>query len=213
MTQPERGGRQGILAFQIEEAGTEGRLTSYAGLPMVAETFRALGLDQAVEQEVQVKGRARGLSEAQMVESFCLLLAAGGECLEDFELLRADGGLAELVGHALPAPETARQFLYRFHDQTLDAQRAAHQARTGEASNVPEEPAPLRGLAAVNRRSRRCPRRRGVRWPRTPTSGGSGPRWPVCPRNARPRRAHRRTATWRSGSRSARASCSPMGRR
>lgn len=148
---PGRSARQGILPYQIEEPGSGAQLTSYAGLPLVAETYRALGLDRAVAQHVRLKTRARGLPEAQMVESFCLLLAAGGECLEDFAVLRADGGLAEMVGHALPSPEAARQFLYRFHDDTVDTRREEHQAQTGEASYVPAETAALRGLFEVNR--------------------------------------------------------------
>ena len=51
-----------------------------------------------------------------MVESFVVLNAAGGECLEDFGHLREDGGLAELLGHEIPSPEAARKFLYQFHD-------------------------------------------------------------------------------------------------
>ena len=39
----------------------------------------------------------RGYDEATFVESFVILNAVGGECLEDFDQLRADAGLAELV--------------------------------------------------------------------------------------------------------------------
>src|SRR3989442_15858017 len=41
-----------------------------------------------------VKERQRGYDEATFVESFVILNAAGGECLDDFERLRADPGLA-----------------------------------------------------------------------------------------------------------------------
>ena len=43
--------------------------------------------------------------EATFVESFVILNAVGGECLEDFEQLRADAGLVELIGHEIPSPE------------------------------------------------------------------------------------------------------------
>ena len=65
-----------------------------------------LGLPEAVAQNVRVKQRERGYDEATFVESFvilnAILNAVGGECLEDFEQLRADPGLAELVGHGMP---------------------------------------------------------------------------------------------------------------
>lgn len=63
---------------------------------------------------------------------------------------RADPGLAELIGHAVPSPEAARKFLYSFHDEALIT---AAQARRGpeEIAYIPEETAPLQGLARVNR--------------------------------------------------------------
>lgn len=55
------------------------------------------------------------------MESFVLLNGVGGDCLDDFEHLRADGGLAELLGHTIPAPEAERNFLYEigFIDLTM----------------------------------------------------------------------------------------------
>ena len=41
---------------------------------------------------------------------------AGGDCLEDFECLRGDRGVAAMLGHEVPSPEAARKFLYQFHD-------------------------------------------------------------------------------------------------
>jgi hypothetical protein len=46
-----------------------------------------------------------------------VLNAAGGECLDDFERLRADPGLGELIGHEVPSPEAVRKFLYAFHEE------------------------------------------------------------------------------------------------
>lgn len=37
-----------------------------------------------------------------------MLNALGGECLEDFERLREDQGLAEMLGHELPSPGAVR---------------------------------------------------------------------------------------------------------
>jgi hypothetical protein len=57
--------------------------------------------------------------------------AAGGECLDDFERLRADPGLGELLGHEVPSPEAARKFLYAFHEEEK-IQQAKQQRLAGQ---------------------------------------------------------------------------------
>jgi hypothetical protein len=52
------------------------------------------------------------LDEAGYFESFLVLNALGGDCLDDFERLREDEGLAEMMGHAVPSSEAARKFLH-----------------------------------------------------------------------------------------------------
>ena len=54
---------------------------------------------------------------ARLVESFVILNAVGGECVDDFERLRQDPGLEEIIGHELPSPTAARQFLNAFHEE------------------------------------------------------------------------------------------------
>jgi hypothetical protein len=80
-----------------------------------------------------------------MVESFILLSALGGECIEDMERLREDKGLEAMVGYTLPAPETARQWLDRFHDEGLMVRP------TWQGAFIPAETAPLAGLREPNR--------------------------------------------------------------
>lgn len=90
-----------------------------------------------------------------------MLNAAGGGCLEDFEVLREDAGLAEMLGHGVPSAEAARKFLYQFHaeEKIEQAQQALAAPRV---SYIPKERAALRGLAQVNQDlvkelGRRCP--------------------------------------------------------
>jgi hypothetical protein len=75
------------------------------------------------------------------------LSALGGECLDDFEALRRDRGLAALVGYDLPAAPTARQWLARFHDATRLA------GRPQQGSFIPEESTSLAGLRPVVQRT------------------------------------------------------------
>ena len=152
------------LPFTIDPTPLAETLTAFGGAPLVVQTFRSLGLPGHVQRDVHTKVRQRGYDEATFVESFVVLHAVGGECLDDFDRLRADPGLAELLGHRVPSPEAARKFLYAFHDEPLiEAAKAARGPE--EIAYIPEESAPLRGLGRVNRElvqevGRRCPDQR-----------------------------------------------------
>ena len=136
--------RQSRLPFQVELVDSAAFVTAHAGLPLVLEAFRALGLREAVHQHFNFKQRARGYSEATCIETLVALLAAGGECVDDVRVLHADGGLKRLWGRqALPAAETLRTFLNRFHDEEAVAARVPHTAF------VPADSEGLRALGAV----------------------------------------------------------------
>ena len=119
-------------------------------MPLVVQAFRSLRLPESVREQVRVKERQRGYDEATFVESLVILNAAGGECLEDFKRLRQDPGLAEMVGHELPSPEAARQFLYAFHEDEK-IEEAKPRRLPGEIAYIPEEAPSLAGLGRVNR--------------------------------------------------------------
>src|ERR1035437_4376786 len=113
-------------------------LTAMGGVPLLVRAFRCLGLPARVREQVNVRQRERGLDEAEMVESFVVLNAMGGECFDDFQHLRDDAGLGEMLGHAIPSPDAARRFLYSFHEQ--DKIEAAKQSRgPDKIANIPEE--------------------------------------------------------------------------
>jgi hypothetical protein len=152
------------LLIEIDPEPIPETLTAMGGVPLVVQTFRSLGLPASVRQHVRVKQRERGYDEAEMVESFVILNAVGGECFEDFQRLREDPGLSEMIGHGIPSPEAARKFLYQFHEQ--DKIKEAQQRRSGdEIAYIPEESEALAGLGRVNRDlveelGRRCPDQR-----------------------------------------------------
>lgn len=148
--QPKPSPTELALPFTYDEQQTEDNLTSFGGMPLLVQAFRSLGAGQSANRNLALKQRQRGLDEASYVESFVILNAAGGDCLEDFEHLRTDSGLAELIGHDMPSAEAARKFLYQFHedDKIEEAQQGL---ALGQASYIPEETAALRGLAILNR--------------------------------------------------------------
>src|SRR3970282_1312437 len=136
--------------FEIDPTPAPERLTSWGGVPLLVREFRSLDLPRSVERNVRIKQRQRGYDEASVIESFVILNAVGGECLEDFDRLREDAGLAEMIGHAIPSPEAARKFLYQFHDEGKIS-AAKQQLPLGQVAYIPGENAALAGLGEVNR--------------------------------------------------------------
>ena len=120
--------------------------TPWAGVTLLVDLIRKLEMDQIANKVLPAKKSSKGLNQGQMVESFVLLSALGGECLDDMKRIRGDEGLAEILGYTPPAPETARQWLDGFHDETL------MQNKPLQGSFIPSESGPLTGLKEENRR-------------------------------------------------------------
>jgi hypothetical protein len=97
----------------VEIAPSSQQITSHAGLVLVRELASQLGLAELLDP-ITVKQRKRGYSPGQAILALCETLIAGGECLDDIELLRADCAQATLRGHPLPESTTLGRFLRRF---------------------------------------------------------------------------------------------------
>ena len=151
----------GEFLFEIDPKPLEEQVTALGGIRLLVRAARSRDVPGSVARHVRVKQRERGLDEATYVESFLVLNAVGGECLEDFDPLREDAGLAEMLGHAVPSAEAARKFLYQFHEGEK-IQPAQHELASDRGSYIPDESAALRGLAqgnanGVRELGRRCP--------------------------------------------------------
>jgi hypothetical protein len=70
--------------------------------------------------------------------------------VDDFQRLREEGGLRELIGHELPSPSAARQFFYQFHDEEK-IEEAKRRRKPHEEAYIPAEAEALQGLGQVNR--------------------------------------------------------------
>jgi hypothetical protein len=132
------------------EGGLTEEVTPHAGSALLIELGRRSGVMAAAEKYLPAKRSPKGLGHAQFVESFVLLSALGGDCIDDFDGLREDRGLAALLGYELPAAATARQWLDRFHDEGVCKGRPA------QGSFIPPESAYLAGLRAVVRQTVRA---------------------------------------------------------
>jgi hypothetical protein len=123
--------------------GLTDEVTPHAGVALLIEVGRRSGVPAAAEKHLPAKRSSKGLGQGQLVEGVVVLSALGGECLDDFDTLRRDRGLAALLGYDPPAASTARQWLDRFHEAALLAGRPA------QGSFIPAESASLAGLRAV----------------------------------------------------------------
>lgn len=121
--------------------------TPWSGASLLVDLFRRLGMDEAANKVLPAKRSAKGLKHGQMVESFVLLSALGGDCVDDIKRLRDDAGLAGILRYRPPAPETARQWLDGFHDEAL------MMGQSLQRSFIPPESRSVVGLKEINRRS------------------------------------------------------------
>ena len=90
------------LLFEMDPEPAPELLTALGSKPRVVQAFRSLGLAASVQRQVRINQRQRGYDEATLVESFVVLQAAGEESVDDFQRLREDPGLKELIGHSMP---------------------------------------------------------------------------------------------------------------
>jgi hypothetical protein len=102
----------------LTEAGTP-----HAGLLAISRAFRSLGLPSLIEANLQLRKRKSGFAEGQFIESLVLLQSLGGECPDDIRLLANDLCLERGLGYQPPKATAVREFLDKFHDETLEALR------------------------------------------------------------------------------------------
>ena len=140
-----KNGRQGILPFVIEQAERE-EVTARAGLPLVVETMRALGVEEVAASELAQPKRQRGFAPEHKLEAIVTLIAAGGDRLEDVGVLAGDKGLEKLVGAPFPSPDALLDFLGQFHDPQCWENRPVEK----KAWVAPESEG-LKALEVVNR--------------------------------------------------------------
>ena len=105
---------QVLLPYTIDSRPTRQDLTASAGLPLVLETMRAI----VPADDYDNLSKELGISPAvarRHLESIVLLIAAGGDVIDDVSTLRADKGLQSLIGFCPSCPTQIKDFLYGFH--------------------------------------------------------------------------------------------------
>jgi Transposase DDE domain group 1 len=142
---PRSNKRQGILPFVLE-AAEHIEVTGRAGLPLVVETMRALGVDELAATRLPQPQRESRFAPEEKLEALVTLIAAGGDRIEDIHVLAEDKGLENLLGAPFPSPDALLDFLGQFHDPKAWENRPPE-----KKAFVPKESAPLKALDDINR--------------------------------------------------------------
>lgn len=160
---------QGVLPFKYEQQRQAGGMTALAGLPIYLDLAHVMGLSRLVEKHLAVRAGGRGWTDAQMVTSLVLLNLAGGECVDDLDILEADEGFCRVLRRtymqglsrqvrraserrwvkdgrrSVPSPSSVFRYLSAFHDSEQEMLR-----QCGKAF-IPATNEYLRGFIKVNR--------------------------------------------------------------
>ena len=124
----------------LDQLGTcfdDASAVANAGLVLPATLARRLGIEAVVDQLVDLGDRPGHHRPGRKVLTLLHALVAGGDCIDDADVLRT-GSTAAVLGHRVMAPSTLGTFLRSFtfgHVRQLD--RAAETVMGGRGQPVP----------------------------------------------------------------------------
>jgi hypothetical protein len=158
---------QGVLPYKYEEEKTQSGMTALAGLPVYLDLASVLGLGEHIRQHMHIK--ERGWTDEQTILSLILLNLAGGDSVDDLEVLEKDKGFLSVLDRiktkgltrkkrrdqcrrwrktthrGVASPSAIFRYLAAFHDPEEEKKR-----EKGKAF-IPLSNEYLRGLMRVNR--------------------------------------------------------------
>jgi len=111
-----------VLLDQVDIAFDDERAVAGAGLLLPATLAERLGVEQATDQLVDLGDRPGRAHPGRKLLTLVHALVAGGDCIDDVELLRA-GATGSVLGHRVMAASTVGTFLRSFtfgHTRQLD---------------------------------------------------------------------------------------------
>jgi hypothetical protein len=159
---------QKTLPFKFEEDKRETGITSLGGLALYTGLAHIMGLSKSVSDHIRVREETQGWTDSQVSMSLILLNLAGGDCVDDLDILEADEGFCRILRrvelHGLsrrerrvqkrrwrkekrrtvPSPTAAFRYLRAFHDEEEEKKRVVGRAF------IPASNEYLRGMAKVN---------------------------------------------------------------
>ena len=159
---------QGVLPYKYEEERSDTGMTALAGLPIYLDLAWVLGLGDSIRAHVQVRESGQGWTDEQAILSLILVNLAGGDCVDDIQILEKDEGFCRVLGRvetkgltrrqrramerrwrkerhrSVPSPSALFRYLGAFHDPGEERKREAGRAF------IPAPNEHLRGLGRAN---------------------------------------------------------------
>jgi Transposase DDE domain group 1 len=128
-----------VVLDQVDIAFDDERAVAGAGLLLPATLAERLGIQQATDQLVDLGDRPGAAQPGRKLLTLVQALVAGGDCIDDVELLRC-GSTGSVLGHRVMAASTVGTFLRAFtfgHVRQLDKVTAQVLARAWAAGAGP----------------------------------------------------------------------------
>jgi Transposase DDE domain group 1 len=128
-----------VVLDQVDAAFDDERLVANAGLLLPATLADRLGIEQAADELIDLGERPGAARPGRKILTVVHGLLAGGDCIDDVEVLRA-GATARVLGHRVMAASTVGTFLRTFtfgHVRQLDQLAETALARAWQAGAGP----------------------------------------------------------------------------
>jgi len=140
------------LPFKYEEDKKDRGITSLGGLPLYLDLAHTIGLFRSVREHIKIRQGNQGWTDSQVIMSLILLNLAGGDCVEDLEILEADEGFCRVLKRvelhdlsrkerrkrgrrwrkekrrSLPSQSAVFRYLEAFHDEEQEKKRVPGKA-------------------------------------------------------------------------------------
>ncbi|MEA2077958.1 MAG: IS1380 family transposase [Candidatus Marinimicrobia bacterium] len=96
---------------QVELKMSKEGVTGRSGLGWIVGSMKHYGLDKMIKSRFP-RGGNRAIKTCEKIYSACMTMIAGGERVEDIEILRADQGLIDMLGwDQMMGADTYREFM------------------------------------------------------------------------------------------------------
>ena len=132
-------GREGVVLDRLRVAFDDERAVANAGLLLPATLAGRLGIEQLVNETVDLSGRPGGARPGRKVLTLCHAMHLGADSIDDCDVLRS-GRTGLVLGHGVLAPSTLGTFLRSFtfgHVRQLDRVLGESLRRAWEAGAGP----------------------------------------------------------------------------
>jgi hypothetical protein len=134
-------GREGVALDRLQVEFDDERAVANAGLLLPATLAGRLGLEQLVNETIDLSGRPGGARPGRKVLTLCHAMHLGADSIDDCDVLRC-GRTGLVLGHGVLAPSTLGTFLRSFtfgHVRQLDRVLAESLRRAWAAGAGPGE--------------------------------------------------------------------------